>query len=330
MFYSLGLKCHYFKELIIRIISGISPRDSDGKRWRILILLIPSVMFLAAGIVTGISCVISIGSFIFSIWIVLWLCSWTSMQRTSVRNILLFLVFTLGVVCYYSLYRESKRNEHAAVKTSLPGDAARLESPRAEDANADSGKDDGLVFLFLSAVHHSNDAISAFFPSRGSYIVSANRHASVGGQGFRVSKRMMCLYELFHVLAYVLAGYFVILLWGARLMNRLRFWLTLDSEKNVFWCTHPTPKMLCLARSIRENAVKDQVVFSVDEFSISDLDVKALFQEMNYHKYCLKLRKPTQIHESCLRAGKNYFLTDDVDWNIKKGSSTVSDRENMG
>ena len=139
----------------------------------------------------------------------------------------------------------------------------------------------------------------------------------------------LLLYFVFHAAVYIFASYFIVSLWGYRTTNRLLFWLTRDVEKNVFWCMIPESKMLKLAKDIHKKQLEfSQPVFSVDESEVAD--PQALFQEMNYQGFCLKLRKPEQIHSNCLKGARHFFLTEDPDWNINMARAFLSKRKKYG
>ena len=218
--------------------------------------------------------------FIICVFVSLLLCKWSVLQRGFLRNLIFLVLLCWGVSCYMQMDKERK---------TVP----RIYSP----------------------IYYSHTAMAAFFPSRGSYEVTAD--GKDANDKTEYSEDFMWQYLLFHAAIYMFAGYFLLSLWGFRTVNRVRFFLTRDKEKHVFWCIKPEPKMLQLAKDISEKAQEKesaQVVFSVEESAYDDQ--KSLFQEMTFQKYCLKFRKPDQIHESCLLSARHFFLTEDADWNI--------------
>ena len=55
-------------------------------------------------------------------------------------------------------------------------------------------------------------------------------------------------------------------------------------------------------------------------------DAKDLFLEMNFRLFCLKLRKPGQIHKAALSIPEHFFITNDVAWNWKMSRDFLKKR----
>lgn len=231
---------------------------------------------------------LSLDFFFLCLVVTIWLCHCQITQRGWFRNVFFIVILLLGVVSYVGI---------------------------AQVTAGASEKQINPVGKILSPVHHSCTAVAAFFPSRGSYEIEAD---GTMNNKFNLPWYILSAYYAFHASIYIFASYFVLSLWGYRSINRLRFGLTLDKEKNVFWCIKPELKMLNLAKDILKTAKAAneiyQPVFSVDETKFDEH--KPIFQEMNFQKFCLKMRKPDQIHESCLLSARHFFLTEDADWNI--------------
>lgn len=251
-------------------------------------------LFIASGMFFG-ALFFSLAFFVCCLWFTLILCRLTFFQRTYITNIIFLAIFSLGIWCFLTIDKESD--------TTLPYDSK-------------------ISKIMLPAIHHSHNALAAFFPSRGSYDISLDGKTTDNKQ-LQISEKNMWLYLGFHAAVYMFAGYFIILLWGCRTVNRLRFFLTRNDEKNVFWCITPEPKMLKLAADILKNTNEAaQPVFSVEETACEDK--KALYQEMTFQSFCLKFRKPEQIHEKCLRAARHFFLSEDPDWNVCMAEALLS------
>lgn len=222
-------------------------------------------------------------------------CMCSFFHKGWVRNAIFFIIFSIGILCY-SQMNVTRGN------TTFPSNSK-------------------IAKKLLPAIHHSNTALAAFFPSRGSYEVTTIGK-DTNDKTIQYSEKFMWCYLGFHAAAYMFAGYFIMLLWGYRTVNRLRFFLTRNTEKCVFWCITPSPKMLKLATDILENAKESaQPVFSVEETAYDDQ--KPLFHEMTFQKFCLKFRKPSQIHKKCLWAARHFFLSEDSDWNISMAESLL-------
>ena len=220
-------------------------------------------------------------------------------QRKDTRNLLFLILFFAGSWIYLNL----------AVETQ------KLNAP-------DSKSSHEIIRKTFLAIHNGNISVASFFPSRGSYEISGNGFVD----DVPMNNKILGLYVLFHACAYIFAGYFFMSLWGFRTINRLQFFLARDCEKNVFWCFEPKPWMIMLAKDILLNAgTPSQPVFSVAEENASD--PSALFQQMNFYGFCLKLRKPGQVHEYCLSAAKHFFLTENPDWNVSMADTLLKMRE---
>lgn len=253
-------------------------------------------------------------------------------MRGIYRNIFFIFLFTIGVIGYITVANNKAEISEKNIlscnfNAEITTEAEKIiitsnsnESYKQQFVDKKERFSQWVSKIFVSAVHHSHMALAAFFPSRGTYEIEEN--------GTFNSKEMefftLFLYFVFHTFVYIFTAYFIVSHWGYRTTNRLRFWLTRDDEKNVFWCVTPGPKMLTLAKDIikkyRETA---QPIFTVEEAAVSD--PKSLFQEMNYHGLCLKLRKPDQIHSNCLCAARHFFLSEDSDWNINMANSLLEE-----
>ena len=264
------------------------------------------------------------------------LCKWGWAQRGISKNIIFLIIFCFGVISYIKLANSNANQNppaHPECKQVVIEKSGvyvsfcehEISSQKQSGKIQEAKKGDFFQTLFTSA-HHGYTSLAAFFPSRGGYEI--NHDGSFDKN--HLDKTALLLYISFHAFVYIFASYFLISLWGYRTINRLRFWLTRDEEKNVFWCITPEPKMLHLAKDIisaSDGINSSQIVFSVDEQAIDD--PKKYFQEMNFQKFSLKLRKPGQIHEKCLRAAKHFFLSEDYDWNIDMAQALLNKRENI-
>lgn len=229
-------------------------------------------------------------------------------QRVAARNLVFIMIFLFGVGIYSSM-PECIANIKKSNK-SVPKEYCMSEK---------------LIREACLSIHNGNIAIAAFFPSRGSYDIAENGTASEGNSK-DLPTSMLLFYVLFHACVYIFAGYFFMSFWGFRTINRIQFFLTKDNEKYVFWCRTPEPQMFKLAKNIlHDEKQPSQPVFSVEESNVSD--AQALFQEMNFHDICLKLRKPGQIHQYCLHAAKHFLLSDDTDWNMDMAKAIIAARE---
>ena len=329
---NLKVLLHDIKELILNfsLFRSMSHRRSRLLLSGVFLAVITEIILLTPYWLTSKPLFLIFAQIFFSfstlllcIGVVCFLCSRNF--RVIYNNIFFLGIFCIGVWCYILLAnntavsadRQSNTCSHHEEQkfSSLPATAS---SPTTNNKNSDKI----LQFLF-TATHHTHTALAAFFPSRGNYEIEADGKFN---QKPLTSFTTLCLYFLFHALVYIFASYFLISHWGYRTINRLRFWLTRDKEKNVFWCITPTPKMLQLAKDIHKKHQEfSQAVFSVEESMVSD--PKALFQEMNFQGCCLKLRKPEQIHSNCLNAARNFFLTEDSDWNINMARALLARRK---
>lgn len=220
-------------------------------------------------------------------------------QRHATRNLIFLIIFILGICSYLQLTE------------ATPG-----------STEISTVENNSLARKIYLAIHNGNIAIAAFFPSRGAYEINGDGTIN----GAPLPTNIIGWYILFHACAYIFAGYFFMSLWGYRTINRLQFFLTRDDEKNIFWCITPTPRMMILAEDILKNAGSpSQPVFSVEENEIPDS--APLFQDMNFHDFCLKLRKPGQFHEYCITAAKHFFLTENDDWNMNMANLLLRERE---
>lgn len=323
------MKLHNLKEQTLQF-AFFRRRSQRGRR-----LLLTGIIFavLAEAVLMWLYRLLSqqifltIGQIVFSFFILLlygvlvcFLCSRNI--RGIYRNIFFIVLFCVGVWCYI---------EVAKVETVIPEKSPPViitsAEPRSMSASEKIQKylKESVQYIF-SATHHSHMSLAAFFPSRGSYEINAD--GTINNKMF-IPLSTLLLYFVFHAAVYIFASYFIVSLWGYRTTNRLLFWLTRDVEKNVFWCMIPESKMLKLAKDIHKKQLEfSQPVFSVDESEVAD--PQALFQEMNYQGFCLKLRKPEQIHSNCLKGARHFFLTEDPDWNINMARAFLSKRKKYG
>jgi len=180
----------------------------------------------------------------------------------------------------------------------------------------------------LPSAYYSHIVTGAFFPSRGTYEIASDGTICVENKPkIALPNKVLWFYLGFHASVYIFVGYFIMSLWGYRTINRMRFWLLRDCEKCIFWCIIPEPKMMQLAKDVKNANKISMPIFSVEATATDD--AKTLFQEMNYQYFCLKLRNPDQIHNQCLRAAKHFFLSENVDWNIKMAEALLSKRQNI-
>lgn len=234
---------------------------------------------------------LSLAFFFFCLIITLLLCNLPICQKGWVRNCFFIGIFMWGCFCYIKLDELDK-----CPNTSY------------------------------SFLRNSNTTLSAFFPSRGTYeeFYTDSEINAINQDKTKVAWSYFC----FHSATYIFVGYLIMSIWGYKSINRLWFFLTRDSEKNVFWCVTPEANMLKLAKDILENSDESsQPVFSVDE--VEYVDQKLIFQDMNYQKFCLKLRKPNQIHKYCLSAARHFFLSENTDWNIDMAQALLNARSTI-
>lgn len=307
---------HLAKDIVLSVISQIFPKRGNMIiRWGFLFLLLvvihPFLLFYLSPYPILFKISMSLSVFFFYVFVALFFCKLSLFQRGWAKNGVFIIIFLTGIVCYVKLSDVLQTTTASKGNTEIHKTASVDNKAPQQELSWDD------VF---TAIHHSHTAVAAFFPSRGAYEIE---HDGTQGKN-KLAADTLWWYMAFHAAVYIFVGYFIMSLWGYRTINRLRFWLTTDREKNVFWCNNPEPKMLKLAKDIIENMQSSRPVFSVEESMIDKPEM--LFQEMNYQGYCLKLRKPGQIHEKCLRASRHFFLSENSDWNILMAENLVNAR----
>ena len=151
-------------------------------------------------------------------------------------------------------------------------------------------------------------ALASFFPSRGDY-------DNLGGGN--VNGGYPKQYILFQILVYVFFIYVALLIWGEQFYNRILNFCTTNKNKYVFWSKSLDSCVWILGKTIMDNNPEARTVISLSE-KLNQDNKYFLFREMNYRGFILKLRKPGQIHNDCIRAENHFFMTDDFNWNILK------------
>lgn len=264
-------------------------------------------------------------SLLFLFWAtfaILCLGSWSLTQKIVARNVILIIIFLIGSVAYTQLNsateKKGKERKIFIIRAT--------EKRRKERIFLDAEKKENIR-KFLNASNIGNTVVAAFFPSRGTYEINGKGELETDNAVVQeLPLDVLFWYLFFHICVYIFFGYFALSLWGGRVLNRLRWFLTLDRDKNVFWCRTLEPKILELAKSIRDKTVTEQSLVSVSEFSTSDHG--AMFSEMNFQKICLKLRKPRQVHSDCLNAARHFFITENPDWNVNKAQHLIAKFQN--
>lgn len=159
-------------------------------------------------------------------------------------------------------------------------------------------------------------ALASFFPSRGDY---DNPVSGIFNGDYPKQ------YIIFQILVYVFFIYVALLIWGERFYNRILNFCTTNRNKYVFWSKNLEPCIRILGEDIMDKKTESRIVISLSEQL--NLDNKYfLFREMNYRGFILKLRKPDQIHNDCIRAENHFFMTDDFNWNILKAVKLLQER----
>lgn len=297
--------------------------------------------------------IISIVVFSFICMLILLISSCHFFHRHIFRNSFFLAIFVLGCVAYEQLSKEQSKSSVDTIKMEyelnrgeeqqqdecyfsrnkedlssvLVVDEKNIDENATHNDKISCSENEGRWYNFLKSILVGNTTAAAFFPSRGGYDVDCNGISlSSSSEAKKLSNNTLFWYALFHVGVYVFFGYFALTLWGGRLRNRLNFWVSLDKNRNIFWCDLLEKKMLILAKDIYEKDHDSQIVFSMSEHSAGEKTAE-YFQNMNFHGYSLKIRKEDQIHYGCLRAAKQFFISDDADWNIRMAKHFLEIRE---
>ena len=239
------------------------------------------------------------------------------MEKIGLKVLIFGAVFVFGILAYQSYYERSVKPAimHAKWVQYPPGvDVINANLVLMKNPNsADHGP-------LVTAAGIVNSSIASFFPSRGEYEMKPEDT----GSG---------CYYLFHFGCYIFFGYFALALFGQRIINRTRFIFTPQYNKYFIWCKSAIePQELKLAESIHARSDNEQVCFSVLEEVFAGKnekfsgDAKDLFLEMNFRLFCLKLRKPGQIHNAALSIPEHFFITSDVAWNWKMSRDFLKKR----
>lgn len=151
-------------------------------------------------------------------------------------------------------------------------------------------------------------ALSSFFPSRG---------------GYDASERSW-LYPYVSVLIYICFFYFMIQLWGQRLVNALPHVGAFAKNKYVFWCTEIDETIRILAKSIQKEKPNAHIVIclcSNDENASS-----SLFSAMTKQSIRLIVQgDETAIPSYCQNAKHHFFFSKDEHWNLQH-TKALNDR----
>ncbi len=200
-----------------------------------------------------------------------------------------------------------------------------------------------LHTTILGSGNDINNALSSFFPSRGDIDVNqvqknydtnkANLYKNQDEKKAKInseneSKNLICMYVLFHCIAYLFCGIMTTSLWGRRFVNHLHNIATLDKNKYVFWGQELDERCLILGQDIYNNRLHSEIIVSLFDNHIANyIDENRLYDNFYKNHFILVIYDENYFPFSNLFAPYHFFISDDEAWNVKGCIKLLEERK---
>lgn len=207
---------------------------------------------------------------------------YNSAKRNKLIVVGFAVVYLFGIIVYQGIIPEKKNdyNNPSIIEESIPESVVPILAP-------------------------INNALSVFFPSRGSYVENNESH-------FKLS------YQLFHLLSYFFFAMIAFSLFGRRQLNRSRHNLIRYSHKNLFWGFSDNGKIM--AESILNHTVHNEVIFVLpQDLRYNEEEDNRTFDEINnlnaialYADY-----EKINLQKNRFSGYRHFFMTEEQDFNVR-------------
>lgn len=163
------------------------------------------------------------------------------------------------------------------------------------------------VGQIIVAVNSNNNALAAFFPSRGDYEIKSIESSWVAG-----------VYVFLHAATYIFIAMLAVSLWGRKLINSWRNFIVPEQQKYVFWGQNLDEKMLLLARDIYCQTVDGQILTVISrQCAEAGSDEDCLYGLAEQNDFILELADCGRPMDRHGQAPYHFFVSDDQHWNVQ-------------
>ncbi len=187
--------------------------------------------------------------------------------------------------------------------------------------------------IVIKVANDMNNALSSFFPSRGDTNLEEIGNKQKKNNDKQIDKAntlklSVCLYVIYHSIAYLVFGIFTMSVWGRRLSNYFQYILSLDEDKFIFWGKNLEDTFVMLGRDIYKNKFDSKVIISLlDDCIINNNDETRLYDQLNNMQLVLNFYNIQSLPFEGLFASNHLFITNDEAWNLEACMILINERK---
>ncbi len=185
----------------------------------------------------------------------------------------------------------------------------------------------------IYVINDVNNVLSSFFPSRGDTVIN-ELNEKLDCKKTNVQKEkgnlkpVICIYVLYHCIAYMTIGILTMSLWGRRLANYLKSATTLDKNKYVFWGQELDDRCLILGQDIYNNRLHSEIIISLFDDRVANyIDEYRLYDTLNRKDLMLRIYDADSFPYDNLYAPHHFFISNDEAWNMKGCIKLLEERK---